>query len=456
MKSEWGLGVAVCLALVGCDMGRESPESAWPSSVQAGAMREERGATRHARPVAGAVFGRTVGVDRKGNTFVSLTYERGGVDLGGGALPGEAGLALAKYAPGGKHLWSLGFPTYTGIRPTVSAMAVDASGNLYIAGEHREPSLSLGGEPVPSGPFLAKYAPDGTHLWSHPAALPGVTLLPPSALALDEEHGHLVVAVNFLDPGRAIGSALVGRVRVEDGGVLSLEPVVRWGSLSVTSLGLTASGHIAVAGFFEGKVDLGGGPLSTALRRTPFIARFTPDMRHVWSRGLSGAEGVATGVAVTSGRVVVVGEYSGAFTFRGQAQPADGKDAFIAAYNDEGQEVWTRHFAESATAVAVDEENRVVVVGQYCPGDDAGGPRLPTRAKGGADNHLFVVKLYQGSGGHEWSRGLLSDGVLRASALAETRAGEGVILSTAQGSVDVGTGRMSVPPDSAVLLRLGR
>src|SRR6185369_9572861 len=107
-------------------------------------------------------------------------------------------------------------------------------------------------------------------------------------------------------------------------------------------------------------------------------------------------------------------------------------------------------FAESATAVAVDGENRVVVVGQYRPGDSVGGARLPFQAGGSADNHLFVVKLYRGSGGHEWSRGLSSDGVLRAGTLAVTRTGEAVLLSSARGSADVGSGPVTVPPDSTV------
>ncbi|HEX8824912.1 MAG TPA: hypothetical protein VF794_33660, partial [Archangium sp.] len=408
------------------------------------------------RPVGGASFGRSVAVDGKGNTFVSLAYEGNGLDLGGGALVGDAGVAVAKYAPDGKHLWSRGFPTLLGTRPTVSAMTVDVAGNVYIAGEHREPSLDLGGEPVPAGIFLAKYAPDGTHLWSRSTKLPGVKLLPPSALAVDERRGHLVAAVNFLDPGQPLGAALIGRALVGDGQVFSLKPVATWGRLSVTGLALDWSGNLAVVGFFEGEVDLGGGPLRTVLPRSPFIARFNPEVRHLWSRGLEGAEGAALGVAVASSRILVVGEYSGSFTFRGKRQPAEGRDGFIAAYATSGGELWVRHFAESARAVGVDADDRMVVVGQYRPGDCAGGSKLPSRAGGTPDNHLFVAKLYRGSGGHEWSRGVFSDGVLRAGSLTSSRSGEAVLVSDLEGTVNLGTGPVSGAPGSAVLLRLSR
>jgi len=235
MRRAWAMCAVVWLGL-GCGGVEEPVEPEVSLEVQEQESRVARGSTRQVRPVEGPTFGRLVGVDGEGNALISLAYERGGVDLGGGELPGWAGLALAKYGPDGTHLWSRGFPTYNGQRPTVSALTVDAAGNLYVAGAHGEPSLSLGGEPLPPGPFLAKYAPDGTHLWSHPAKLPGMEVLAPSALAVDEKRGQLVLAVNFLDKGQPLGAALLGRVRVEDGAVLAVKPVVRWGRLSVTSL----------------------------------------------------------------------------------------------------------------------------------------------------------------------------------------------------------------------------
>ncbi|MFL5356794.1 hypothetical protein [Archangium sp.] len=455
MRRGGAFWVAVCLGL-GCGAGVDSGEPPPSVGLQVQEQRTVRGATRHVRPLKGSIFGRTVGVDRQGNAFVSLAYERDDVDLGGGALPGSAGLALAKYAPDGQHLWSRGFPIYGGVRPTVSAMAVDAAGNLYVSGEHREPTLSLGGEPLPAGAFLAKYAPDGTHLWSHPVALQGVAMQSPSALAVDERRKQLVVAVNFKDPGRPVGAALVGRVRLEDGVLLAVKPVVRSGSLAVTALALDSSGNIALAGSFLGRVDLGGEPLSTVRARSPFLARFTPELGHLWSRGLSDAEGTATGVAVDGERLFVVGEYSGGFVFQGQVRSAQGQDAFAAAYGLRGEERWVRHFAEGASAVGVDGEGRLVVTGQYRPGESAGGATLPFRSGGTPDNHLFVVKLYQGSGDPEWSRGLFSGGVLRAGALAVTRSGEVLLLSRLEGTTDVGTGPLSAPADSSVFLRFIR
>jgi hypothetical protein len=408
--------------------------------------------------VRDSVSGLGIAVDRRDNTFISITYETSRVDLGGGVLPGSSGIGLAKYAPDGKHLWSRGFPSSSGILPAVRALAVDHAGNLYVAGEHFDESLSLGGAPLPSGAFLAKYAPDGNHLWSRTWAPEGLGLrLRPAGLAVDERLRQVVVAGNREEPDHAMGGAVIARVRMEDGAGGFLRSLAVSGAPVVRGLAVDPGGDLAVVGHFSDMVDLGGGPLHTSLFSTPFVARYTPEVLHLWSRALDGAEGLAMGVAATGSRILVVGGYTGSFRFRGREQPADGQDAFIASYSSMGGEQWVRHFAHSAAAVAVDHQSRVVVVGQYRPGDSAGGARLPFHAPDDfEDNHVFVTKLDRGTGAHTWSRGLFADVVLRARGLAVTRRGESSLITHFERQAELGTGPVSAPTDSAVILRLGR
>jgi outer membrane protein assembly factor BamB len=439
----------VCLVL-GCGVEQEMLEPADSSAplVEARVVQPPR----WVRTVRDTVIGLAVAVDKRDNTFISLTYETGRVDLGGGALPGNQGLGLAKYAPDGSHLWSRGFPTHGGILAVVRALAVDGAGHLYVTGEHFEEALSLGGVPLPAGAFVAKYAPDGRHLWSRTWTHEGLPLRP-AGLAVDELAGQLVVAGNREGPGGAV----IGRMRMEDGSGDFQRAIAVSGAPVVKGLAVDPEGHLAVVGHFSGTVDLGGGPFTTPLFTTPFVARYSREVLHLWSRSLDGAEGFATGVVATGSRIIMVGEYTGGFTFQGRAQPADGQDAFVVTYMATGEERWAHHFAWSAAAVGVDHQNRVMVVGQYRPGDSAGGARLPFRAADDfEDNHVFVTKLDRSTGAHVWSRGFFSDVVLRARGLAVTRGGESSLIGNFELRADFGTGPVTAPTDSAVLLRLGK
>jgi hypothetical protein len=425
---------------------------------EAQVTKDSPGTTRWLRTVGFSVAGLVVAVDKKDNTFLSVTYEASGVDLGGGALPGDGGIGLAKFSPDGRHLWSRGFANIDPSRvPVVNAMAVDGAGNLYITGSHSDEALSLGGAPLPAGAFVAKYAPDGEHRWSRTWAR-GKRRLAPVGLALDERAGQVVVAANLDSSSGPKGDGVIAHMRMDDGAGGQPRSIAVSGKPLVTGLATDPEGNLAVVGFYSGTVDLGGGPLTTPLFTTPFVARYSAKVRHLWSRSLDGAQGAATGVAATGSRIVVVGQYTGSFTFRRRAQPADGQDAFVVTYMSTGEERWARHFAARGVAVGVDHQNRVVVVGQYEPGDSAGGARLPSSSPedGFETNHLFVTKLDRSTGEHVWSRGFFSTVVLRAQSLAVTRGGESSLIANFESEGDFGTGPVTASTDSAVLLRLGK
>jgi hypothetical protein len=461
VKRVWAFWVVVCLGL-GCGAVEEVPEpedtptSLEEQSVQLPEMWKAQGATRWLRSVRDSVIGLTVTVDRRDNAFVSVSYESQHADLGGGPLPGGVGIGLAKYAPDGRHLWSRAFPMSGEVVPHVLASTTDEAGNLYIVGEHSGEAMSLGGAPLPAGTFVAKYAPDGRHLWSRTWEHAGLPVSP-AGLVVDERTGHVVLAGNPEESPEVPVGAIIARMRMDDGSGSFVRALAVSGEPVVTGIALDPSGRIAVVGNYSGTVDLGGGPLHTPLSRTPFVARYSTEVLHLWSRSLDGAEGSATGVAATGSRIVVVGNYSGSFRFRGRAQPAaDEQDAFLATYEATGEERWVRHFGQSARAVGVDHHNRVVVVGQYRPGDSAGGARLPFHAADDfEDNHVFVAKFDRSSGAHTWSRGLFATVVLRVRDFALTRGGEAGLICNFESTADFGTGPVTVSTDSAVILRLG-
>ncbi len=77
--------------------------------------------------------GRSVSVDDTGNVYIGGEYSNG-IDFGGGALTsaGDMDIFVAKYDPNGNHLWSKGMGGKQA--DEAYSIAADASGNVYITG----------------------------------------------------------------------------------------------------------------------------------------------------------------------------------------------------------------------------------------------------------------------------------------------------------------------------------
>ena len=124
----------------------------------------------------------------------------GVLDVSLGALAstnGTGDILVAKFAPDGAHLWSKAFGSTSddwGHR-----IASDASGNVAVTGQF-ETSVDFGGgalvNPVPQlqGTFVAKFDQDGAHLWS--TNFDGTGVQDPSAMAVDA-NGNVLLASSF-------------------------------------------------------------------------------------------------------------------------------------------------------------------------------------------------------------------------------------------------------------------
>ena len=72
---------------------------------------------------------------------------------------------------------------------------------------------------------------------------------------------------------------------------LALTPAHRWSERhgdaadqNGASLAADPAGNVYVAGYFQGEIDLGGGPLTSAGSTDVFLAKFSADGTHMWSK----------------------------------------------------------------------------------------------------------------------------------------------------------------------------
>jgi len=325
----------------------------------------------------------------QGHILVAGLYQ-GSPNLGTGSLPfvpGDTwgGLFIARFSPSGQSLWARGFTARNQqgevLGASASAVASDGSGNVLVTGSFRG-WMNLGGETLASnvtgnvgtgwgsGGFVAKFGPEGQHLWS-----------------------------------RAFQSG-------------DQDPSDTWPRGDGVSA--DAAGNVLVGGAAGAWTNLGDGPLG---QRAPFIAKYSPTGALLWKRVFQGAYGHVADVKPQGAhRIGFIGNFGDTFTFAGRSyfggDPSDGyrlppnTNGFLGTLTDTGADVWLSSigtgtgFILSFQTVAVSEDGAFTVSGTGQEAFDVGGgsmgfwmgftPYWSTR-------RTFVAR-YSPSGQHVWSR----------------------------------------------------
>jgi hypothetical protein len=284
-----------------------------------------------------------LGVDELGNVYASGTLS-GSVNFGGGVLTSVGGddIFVLSLDPDGDHLWSKRAGN-TG-SDTVGSMAVDLDGNVYLTGRFTY-SIDFGGGVLTSAGaddlFAVKLDQFGDPLWTQGA-------------------GDLT-------------------------------------SQSGTAIAVSALGDVFLGGDFQGTVDIGGGPMASAGGSDIFVARLDSAGGPVWSQrfGDTADQHLVSLAVDVEENVVVTGQFQGTLDFGdGPHTSAGGNDIFVAKLDPSGSVLWSKSFgdatfAQSARSVATDAGGNVVVAGTFGGTADFGGGALVCKGTSNA----FVVKL---------------------------------------------------------------
>jgi Beta-propeller repeat len=251
-----------------------------------------------------------------GGSF-SQTAEFGGITL---KSRGHTDAMLMKLAATGEVEWVKQFGGH--YDDTISHLAVDARGNIYVQGVFRD-TADWGGKPLTAHGgsdndiVLAKYDLNGDHVWSQ----------------------------NF---GNAFNDVAGG---------LTVDP----------------AGNITMVGSFDKSVSFGPGDDHASLGESDaFVARYTTDGKLVWAHSYGAErEDVAFGVAAdAAGNTVTVGWFQGSVDFgKGALVSKGNKDVFALKLDPSGGLVWAQswgdHDHDYARAVAIDDKGAAIVVGIY-------------------------------------------------------------------------------------------
>jgi hypothetical protein len=285
----------------------------------------------------------SVAVNSLDATFIQGDFSSASIDFGGGPL-GNSGMAdsfLAKLSPVGAHQWS---QVYGGTgTDLLFGLAIDPTDNVLITGAFSN-TVSYGGAPlVSSGTFdivAAKYDTNGMHAWSK----------------------------RFGDAAPQLS----------------------------TGVAADSTGNVILTGQVAGSADFGGGPLVSAGGTDAVIAKLDPSGTHLWSqiRG-DGVNQNAFEIAVDgAGNLVVSGSFNGSIDFGGGPMTsAGGSDVFLAKLSSGGAFISNLQAGDTvdqtANGVAVDGANNRILTGNFNGTIDFGlGPMTSTGL-----SDAFIVKL---------------------------------------------------------------
>jgi hypothetical protein len=355
--------------------------------------------------------GVAVAVDASGNVYVAGSTNG---DLGGANAGLSDGFAR-KYEPDGTPSWTQQFGTASDDR--INAAAVDASGNLYVAGQ-TDGSLD-GTSAGKSDCFVRKYDSEGTHEWTRQFGSAGIDTA--NGIAVDASGN--VYATGFLRTGPADTDNADAFVRKYDASGVH-EWTQHFGN-SANEVGyaiaLDASGYLYVAGQTSGALD------GIANGNTDgFVRKHAPSGAHEWTRQFgTPATDLANTLAVdASGNAYIAGQTDG--DLGGEVQGT--WDSFVQKYDSAGTYQWTQQLgtadSEGAQGIAVHASGSVYVAGFTATPPDRG------------DQQDALVVRYAADGTPRWTLPFGSSGSDLAHDIAVDADGNVFAVGYTEGALD--------------------
>ena len=346
--------------------------------------------------MGGSERGVRVAFDNTG-AIVLASSGTGAADFGGGVLisAGSWDLFLAKFSPDGAHLWSKRFGDAAPQFGEGWALAIAANDDILVAGDF-DGQIDFGGGPFTSNNiadgFLARFTKDGAHVWSKE-----------------------LNSTNYAIP---------------------------------RALGIDKDGAIYLSGDFTGSLDLGGGMLNApGVGRDLFVGKFTAAGAHTWSARYGDANTqymYALAVDATS-NVYVGGSFDGTLNFgNGPITGAGSDDIFLAKLSPIGNAVWSKRFGDANPqelyGMTIDANGRITITGVLRgPIDFGGGPLVAPSLRG-------YAAQFDGAGAHVWSR-TLGAGDARPWFIDADGLGSLVLTGYFSGSNDFGGGVLTSEGD---------
>lgn len=425
-----------------------------------------------------------IAVDASGNTY-STGYYRGTVDFDPG--PGTASLTslgnedvyILKQNPSGELIWvkSVGGPNVD----RGGGIAVDANGNVYVAGFFAETAdfdPGSGSYPLVSAgntdTFVLKLNASGDFLWA--GAFAGIDLSYGLSINLDAD-ANVYTTGSFLgtadfDPGAGVanvvppgGYATFVQKMDSEGNYLWAKAFGGTYNLYEHVSAVDGAGNIYTTGSFDFPADFDPGASTVTLTSVGgadvYVQKMDTDGNFLWARSFGGTYGDAgSDVTADASGVVTTGFFMQTTDFDPGAGSlevtANGtRDVFVQKMDPDGNFLWAKTFGgtgyDQGTELTLDASSNVYTTGYFSSSVDIDpGSGTQTLTSVGAED-LFIQKL-DTDGNFIWASslgGISTDG---GNAIAVSPTGQVQVSGFFSDTVDFAFGATTQNFSSAGLL----
>ncbi|MBW2733744.1 MAG: SBBP repeat-containing protein [Deltaproteobacteria bacterium] len=401
-----------------------------------------------------------VALDGSGNCYFTGAFGNT-LDFGGGPLESpysKKSVFLASYEPSGAFRFAKHFPSTTSLTRG-KAVALDHDDNIYLSGGYAY-EINFGGEDLMGGGetdvYLARFAQDGTHHFSKTFSSGGFAW--GNSLAFDS-HGNVYVAGSFAGSADFGGGSLSSHGYSVTLGALSDIFVASYdstgafrfakgfgglGSEQANALALDGNDNVYVVGTFEQSVDFGGGELVSAGGTDIFLASFTSDGVHRFSKRFGNSESDEGHALAVSGRghVTIGGSFSNSVDFGGGPLVMSSWNVgFLASYDATGAHRFSLPLGDPPTgswvtvrSIVADRADNLYITGSFNSALALGGGLV---SAGGDD--IFVAG-FSSDGTYGFSKGFGSLGDDEGLGIAVDDSGNLYVTGNIDRDVDFGSG----------------
>ncbi|MGZ3932609.1 MAG: T9SS type A sorting domain-containing protein [Bacteroidia bacterium] len=356
--------------------------------------------------------GYAVCTDAGNNAFITGSYSGNFISFGSYTLTNtgmNSGVFVVKYDPAGNVLWA---KSSKGFKGTGYGICTDNSGNVFVTGSFKNPSISFGAYTLTtsnaSDVFLVKYDANGNELWAKSGILASGGNAQGTGVCADI-NGNVCITGVFVNASITFGSVVLSPTvsPYNDNSFITKYDAngnVIWAKSNSGSAfgGITSdnANNIYVAGGYDTLMSAGTYTLGASGLTDIFLAKYDVNGNVIWLKGAGGTnDDIAFGVSADAcGKAYITGVFNSANMAFGSSSVSNVNpgttDVFVAKYDVNGNALWSKSINGTSDdyGYSVSAGNDCIYVGGS-PGSLLSIGSVTLAIPSGTSNPVFITKF---------------------------------------------------------------